>query len=99
MPIRIAAAFFLCSGTLAAAQQPAAQAPAAQMPTFQQLLDSGYDLKAVQLTTGPCGNQPANRARQCPREMHYLQSPRKDTVYRCEMGDWNGKLVQECRRV
>ena len=99
MLTRIAAALLLCSGAAAFAQQPAARAPAAQMPTFQQLLDGGYELKAVQLTTGPCGNQPTNRARQCPREFHYLQSPRKDTVYRCELGDWNGRLVQECRRI
>jgi hypothetical protein len=96
MLIRIAAAFALCASTAAAAQQPAAAPP---RPMMQQLLDSGYDLKAVELTTGPCGNQPANRAQQCRREFHYLQSPRKETVFRCELGNWNGRVVQECTRV
>jgi acetyl esterase/lipase len=94
MLTRIAAALLLCSGTAAIAQQAAAPPP-----TFQQLLSAGFDLKAVELSTGPCGNQPAYRERQCRREFHYLQSPRKDTVFRCEMGDWNGQLVQECTRV
>jgi Flp pilus assembly protein TadG len=96
MPIRIAAAFALCLSTAAAAQQGAA--PPAR-PTMQQLLGAGYDLKAVELTTGPCGNQPANRTQQCRREFHYLQSPRKESVFRCEIGNWNGRVVQECTRV
>ena len=94
MLIRIAAAFVLFSSA-AAAQQPVAP----QQPTLQQLLSAGYDLKAVALSTGPCGNQPQNRAQQCRREFHYLQSPRKETLFRCELGNWNGRVVQECTRV
>ena len=96
MLIRIAAASVLCSGAAAAAQQAAAPP---QRPTMQQLLSGGYDLKAVELSTGPCGNQPQNRTQQCRREFHYLQSPRKETVFRCEIGNWNGQIVQECTRV
>jgi hypothetical protein len=96
MKTSLAAAFFLCLSTAAGAQQPAAQP---QRPTLQQLLAAGYDVKSVQLTTGPCGNQPANQAQQCRREFHYLQSPRKETLFRCELGAWNGQLVQECNRV
>jgi hypothetical protein len=96
MLIRTAAALLLCSSTAAAAQQATALP---QRPTLQQLLSAGFDVKSVQLSTGPCGNQPANRAQQCRREFHYLQSPRKETLFRCELGTWNGQLVQECNRV
>ena len=91
-----AAAFLLALAPAAAAQQPAAQ-PA--RPTLQQLLDASYDLQAVVPTMAPCGNQPANRAQNCRREIYFLQSPRKDIVFRCERGPWNGQSVTDCTRI
>lgn len=98
MDFRLAAAAALLAFAPAAAsaQQGAAQ-PA--RPTLQQLLDASYDLQAVVATTAPCGNQPANRTQTCRRELYFLQSPRKDIVYRCERGPWNGQSVTDCTRV
>jgi len=86
----------LCLGASAAAQR--AQ-PQPQAITIQQLLNNGYDLKTVILTTAPCGNQPDNRARLCNREIYFLQSQRKDFLFRCEMGLWNGTSTTDCRRM
>jgi hypothetical protein len=94
MLIRITAAIALLTSVAAEAQQ----APPAK-PGLQQLLAAGYDLKAVAPSEGPCGNQPANQAQRCRREFHYLQSPRKDAIYRCEVGLWNGQIVQDCNRL
>jgi hypothetical protein len=94
MLIRIAAAFALTTGVAAEAQQ----APPAK-PALQQLLSAGYDLKSVTPADGPCGNQPANQAQRCRREYYYLQSPRKDAIVRCEVGLWNGRIVQDCNRL
>jgi hypothetical protein len=100
MLIRILVAAALSWSGFAAAQQPAARpAPPPAKPTLQQLLSSGYDLKTVQLSTGACGNQPANRTQTCRRELYFLQSPRKDAVFRCELGTWNGLPLQDCLRV
>ena len=97
MPFRpAAAAILLLLASGAAAQQPAGQ-PA--QPTLQQLLDASYDLQAVVPTMAPCGNQPANRTQNCRRELYFLQSPRKDIVYRCERGPWNGRSVTDCTRL
>jgi hypothetical protein len=96
MLFRIAAALSLTTSFAAAAQQPSG-APA--RPNLQQLLSAGYDLKAVTPAEGPCGNQPANRGQLCRREYYYLQSPRKDAIFRCELGLWNGRIVQECNRI
>jgi hypothetical protein len=90
--IAVAAAALLWSAA-AAAQQPAAK------PTLQQLLSAGYDLKSVLLSTGTCGNQPANRTQSCRREIYFLQSPGKDAIFRCELGQWNGGPVQDCIRI
>jgi hypothetical protein len=95
MLIRIAAAIALMTGVAAEAQQAAQPAK----PNLQQLLSAGYDLKAVTPAEGPCGNQPANRTQSCRREYYYLQSPRKDAIFRCELGLWNGRIVQDCNRV
>lgn len=96
MPIRAAAAAFtLLWSAAGAAQQPAASAN----PRLPQLLSAGYDLKTVLLSTGPCGNQPDNRGQSCRREIYFLQSPRKDAIFRCELGAWNGQPVQECIRI
>ena len=89
------AALFL-SAQAAAQAQTAAPPPA---PTLQQLLNSGYDLKTVLLSAGPCGDQQANRGQSCRRELLFLQSARKDAVFRCELGTWNGRVMQECRRL
>jgi hypothetical protein len=96
MPIRIAVVLALTASVAAEAQQPAAL-PA--KPALQQLLSAGYDLKAVVPSDGPCGNQPANQAQRCRREYYYLQSPRKDAIFRCELGLWNGRILQDCNRV
>ena len=99
MLIRLVPAAALLALALApavAAQQAPAQ-PA--RPTLQQLLDASYDLQAVVPTTAPCGNQPANRTQNCRRELYFLQSPRKDIVYRCERGLWNGQSVTDCSRI
>ena len=90
------AAAFLCLAAGANAQQPAALQ---QRPSLQQLLNAGYDLKAVHDTTGPCGNQPGNQTQACRRELYFLQSPRKDIVFRCERGIWNGQAVTDCTRL
>ena len=95
MLIRIAAAFALMTSVAAEAQQAAPPA----RPGFQQLLSAGYDLKAVAPSQGPCGDQPANQGLRCRREFYYLQSPRKDAIFRCELGMWNGQIVQDCNRV
>lgn len=96
MPIRLAAAAALLAiAPAAAAQQPAPPA----RPTLQQLLDASYELQAVVPMTAPCGNQPANRTQNCRRELYFLQSPRKDIVYRCERGPWNGQSVTDCARI
>jgi hypothetical protein len=94
MLIRIAAAFALMTSVAAEAQQ----APPPK-PGLQDLLRAGYDLKSVTPAEGPCGNQPANRTQSCRREYYYLQSPRKDAIFRCELGLWNGRIVQDCNRV
>jgi hypothetical protein len=94
MLIRIAAAIALVTSVAAEAQQ----APPAK-PNLQQLLGAGYDLKGVTPSEGPCGNQPANQGLRCRREFYYLQSPRKDAIYRCELGLWNGQIVQDCNRI
>lgn len=96
MLIRLAAAALLAIAGTASAQQPAQQ-PA--RPTLQQLLDASYDLQAVVPMMAPCGNQPANRTQNCRRELYFLQSPRKDIVYRCERGPWNGQSVTDCARI
>ncbi|HZG08263.1 MAG TPA: hypothetical protein VEZ70_04695 [Allosphingosinicella sp.] len=94
MPIRTAAAVLtLLWSAAGAAQQPAAN------PALPQLLSAGYDLKTVLLSAGPCGNQPDNRGQSCRREVFFLQSPRKDAIFRCELGTWNGQPVQECIRI
>jgi hypothetical protein len=95
MLIRIAAAIALITSVAAEAQQGSPPA----RPGLQQLLGAGYDLKAVVPSDGPCGNQPANQALRCRREYYYLQSPRKDAIYRCEVGLWNGQIVQDCNRL
>lgn len=95
MLIKLAAALALTT-SVAAEAQPAAPAP---KPNLQQLLSAGYDLKAVTPADGPCGNQPANQAQRCRREYYYLQSPSKDAIFRCELGLWNGRIVQDCNRV
>ncbi len=86
----------LCVGAVAAAQQPAASP---QKPSMQQLLGAGYDLKAVTPSTGPCGSQQPAAAQTCRREYYYLQSPRKDAVFRCEIGLWDGRVIADCNRV
>ena len=95
MLIRIAAAFALMTSVAAEAQQ----APPPAKPGLQQLLSAGYDLKSVTPADGPCGNQPANQSLRCRREFYYLQSPRKDAIFRCELGLWNAQIVQDCNRV
>lgn len=95
MLIRFLAIAALPWSFAAAAQQPAQPAK----PTMQQLLNGGYDLKSVQLSSGPCGNQPANRGQACRRELYFLQSPRKDMIFRCELGTWNGAVLQDCLKV
>ena len=97
MPFRFAAAAALLAVAPAAAAQQGTAQPA--RPTVQQLLDASYDLQAVVATTAPCGNQPANRTQTCRRELYFLQSPRKDIVYRCERGPWNGQSVTDCTRL
>lgn len=92
MKTRMIALAALLLGAQAAAQQP-------QQPSLQQLLSAGYDLKSVLLSSGPCGDQPANRGQACRREILFLQSARKDAVFRCERGTWNGLPMQECLRL
>lgn len=89
----VLASAFLCLAAAAAGQAPAAP------PSLQQLLSAGYDLKAVVPSTAACGNQPANRTQSCRRELYFLQSPRKDIVFRCERGTWNGAPVTDCTRL
>lgn len=96
----------LCLAAAAAAQprpappRPAqAQAQPQGQPQLQQLLSAGYDLKAVLASTAPCGNQPGNRTEICRRELYFLQSPRKDIVFRCERGTWNGTALTDCTRL
>jgi hypothetical protein len=90
------AAAAVCLGAAAAAQQPPAQP---QKPSMQQLLSAGYDLKAVTPATGPCGSRAPAAGQTCRREYYYLQSPRKDMLFRCELGAWDGRLVADCNRV
>lgn len=70
---------------------------AAPKPSLQQLLDSAFELKAVIRGTAPCGNQSPQEA--CAREFYYLQSPKKDVLYRCELGVWDNQLRTQCNRV
>jgi hypothetical protein len=88
----------LAIAALAAATGAAAQAPAPQpqRPNIPALLNAGYDLKAVMPSRGPCGDQPANRAQTCVREVYYFQSPNKNMIYRCELGPWNGGRIVDC---
>ena len=90
---------FAVAALLAAAGAAAQQPAAPQKPTLQQLLSAGYDLTAVVPSTGPCGSQPAAAAQVCRREYYYLQSPRKETLFRCEVGLWDGRVVGDCNRV